>query len=736
MKKTTLTYASRQEVDVELICFEGEIPDDLSGFVFMNSPVGTVNNETPIPKYNSDGSRNKEYGQPIFSGDGLMLRFDCDTPKQIRYKTGLLRTPCFHADENSKRGTEYYKQGFAFQSKGFARSSILLGTRNQVNTSINAFKFAHDQPPRLTANFDAGRPFEVDPVSLKLLTPIGYNREWRAEFPKIIHETFDLMQSTAHPSFDPQTFEYFTVCFQRTIENLLFTPEFIKKLEDAKDFVIEKFKAFGRLILEILHLPEGELLSLLEDFFGHIIRQKDDKNLPDYSKEQMKALLFKKTGQKTLFGVKNTVRLLKWTGKKHLSGWNVIDEEGNNIVIHQTMHQTAFTKDYIILVDTSLKFSMDMVENEVIPNCDWLNRLVRWVLTKTLEPNTPLYVIHRADLIEGNKNVIAKKLVIGIETVHFATEYDNPNNIITLYGAHNSASCASEWVRPYDTMAVNGKRIFENTIGLLTCGEMDISRVGKFLIDGKKGEMIDKKFIYDKGFEGNDAKNLTSAHTWAIGLLTHRHMFSSRNNAPKIPYIFWQSYGLDYRLLTTFIKDLYTNYQNRAIPVDDLLNYYRQGVPFCVSRLDTETMEFDDWFYFKMNQNLRSVQYVRRRQNEDKVYPDAKAEALDGYIFCSMVNGNEDFSGDEYSREIWIFDAANIKNGPLCKLHHPEMQYGFTIHSAWIEKIEPSPHDYHVNTIVDYLEVIENFNDKAKQKEMKQFLAKTVFPYYPEDVEK
>ena len=734
MKKTAFTYASRQEIDVELQCFEGTIPDDLSGYVFMNSPVGTVNNETPMPKHNADGSRNDEYGQPIFSGDGMVFKFDCETPNKIRAKSALVKTPCFYADLNTKRGTDYYNKGFRFNSNGFARSSMLLGARNQVNTSLNAFRFNDNQSPRLTVNFDAGRPFEIDPHTLEVVTAVGYNREWRAEFPKIIHETFDLIQCTAHPSFDAETHEYFSVCFQRSVENLIFTSRHAKQLSKFKDFVVDGFKKFALLILEAVHFPEGKVLSILQDFLGHITKQTRDKNLPDYSKEQLEALLFKKTAKKQLIGVENAVRLVKWTGKTHLEGWNLIDEEGNNIVINQTMHQTAFSKDYIILVDTSLKFSLDMIENAIIPGVDWLNRLIRWLLFKVLEPTTPLYLVKRADLIPGNKNVIVKKLRIGIETIHFAVEYDNPDDVITLFAAHNSASCAAEWIRPYDTLATNDERVFENTLGLLTCGEMDISRVGKFKIDGKKGEFISQKLFYDKGFDGNDVNNLIRPHTWAVGLLTHRHIFSARNNTPTIPYIFWQNYGLDYRMLTTFIKDMYTSYQNRAIEVGDLLNYYKNGVPFCISRMNTENLAFEDWYYFKMNENLRSLQYMRKRGN--KVYKSIEEEALDGYIMCSMVNGNEDLTGNDYSREIWIFDAANLKQGPVCKLQHPDMQFGFTIHSVWLNEAKPSPRDYHVNTIVDYLEVIENFNDKEKQEEMFEFLAKTVFPYYPNDVQK
>ena len=733
MKKTAFTYASRQEIDVELQCFEGTIPDDLSGYVYINSPVGTVNYETPIPRENLDGSWNIDFGQQIFNGDGMILRFDCNTTGKMRLKTGLMRTPCFYADLNSKIGTKYYDEGLRFKSHGLSRISSKLGTRNQVNTSISGFKFGEGKSPRLTANFDAGRPFEFDPVSLEVITPIGYNRQWRAEFPRKMDETFEMFQSTAHPSFDPLTQEYFTVCFLKSAANLAFSEKWQQildaKWDDTKDFMIGKFDDFYKDVLEGLNIKEGSFFDVLGDFMDYLKQQREDPSLPNYSKEQMKALLFKDNfDEKDLLGMQNAVKLMRWKGTNEIEEWNVIDEEGNNIVINQTMHQTSLSEDYIVLMDTSIKFSLDIIENRFGTHNAWLNQLIRWITSKTIEPNTPMYIVHRADLVAGNKNIIAKKLIIDLEISHFSLEYSNPDDLITMYASHNSALCAAEWVRHYDTLAINNEPVHDNTIGLMICGEMDISRVGKWKIDGKTATIKDSKVVYQKGFEGNDAKNLTEAHTWAVGLSTFRHIISSRNVTNTIPYMFWQFYGLDYRMLTNFIVELYSDYEHRIIPVEDLLAYNKQGVPFCLSRQNMETMEFEDWYNFKMNQNLRSLQFVPRKTTQTP--KNVEDEAKDGYILCTMINGNEDFSGDEYSREVWIFDAQNLKKGPICKLSHPDMQYAFTIHSAWIEACQPSPKDYVVDVVEDYLEVVEQFESETFRNEIKGFLVDAVFPYY------
>ena len=109
--KNPMTYASREDIEVDLSIIEGQIPNDMHGFVYFNSMCGTVNSTTPIPEKMPDGSRNSEYGEMIFNGDGMILRFSLDTPGKVSVKTKLMKPPCYFADEATKFGTEYYKNG-------------------------------------------------------------------------------------------------------------------------------------------------------------------------------------------------------------------------------------------------------------------------------------------------------------------------------------------------------------------------------------------------------------------------------------------------------------------------------------------------------------------------------------------------------------------------------------------------------------------------------------------------
>ncbi|WP_348245213.1 hypothetical protein [Leptolyngbya sp. DQ-M1] len=48
--------------------------------------------------------------------------------------------------------------------------------------------------------FDAGRPWEIDPDSMELLTPMGRKQEWLSIFPELMEKTiFPVVSSPAHP---------------------------------------------------------------------------------------------------------------------------------------------------------------------------------------------------------------------------------------------------------------------------------------------------------------------------------------------------------------------------------------------------------------------------------------------------------------------------------------------------------------------------------------------------------
>lgn len=741
MNASTFLSATRQDNTFELQILEGKIPKDLYGHIFLNSPVGTVNSGgLPIPPTLPDGKRNPEYGNPVFNGDGYIYRFDLDEPGKITAKGALLKTPCYFADEATKYGTPYYKKGQQFRHLGLSRESFTWGIRNQINTAVNPFKFAGDTHTRLTANFDAGRPWEVDVETLRLKTPVGKLSDWESQMPPFLNYVFPLNSSTAHPSFDPNTKEFFTINFAKDFDDLMGNDKFHLHIMKNPAVVEELLEdRLHELNEKVGHDPEKNK-EHLRDFFRNI-KDGVHQKLPLRVRLWQLFLAFLETIYLFFLTMGNffvgrkfpssAVYLLRWTGQDKVDKWEVKDAKtGKALRIEETMHQTNFTRDYIILIDSAVKFAIDILLKNPFPHNENISRLIRDLTAKKILPYTPVYVISRKDLQPGQQTVLARPLQIEIETVHFSCDYDNPDGKITLHGAHNCANCAAEWVRSYDYLpAMDGQKVFPNTVGLITTGEMDIGRIGKFVIDGETGVIEQQELLIEKGFSGNSfEQDQVQGHTWAVGLHTHRGIISADMAVPRIKKIYWQSYGLDARFLTDFIQGLYTNYRNRIIPVEDLTTYYEKGIPFALLKQNTETMTLEDWYVFDFNQNFRSLQFIPRKGASQD--PTAEGWGEEGYIFCTMVNGSPNIQKDAYTREIWIFDAKDLRGGPVCRLSHPDLSFAFTIHSAWLPDCTSSPDTFRVDVEQDFNAAIARMPKRKKQKEAYAFMQKNVYPQF------
>lgn len=733
--------ATRKDNTFELEVLEGKIPEDLCGHVFLNSPAGTVNSGgLPIPPTLPDGKPNSEYGNPVFNGDGYLYRFDLNEPGKVTVKGALLKTPCYFADEATKYGTSYYEKGQQFRQLGLSRESFTWGIRNQINTAVNPFKFPGDKHTRLTTNFDAGRPWEVDTETLRLKTPIGKLSDWESQMPAFLNYVFPLNSSTAHPSFDPHTQEFFTINFTKDFDDLMGNDQFhlhIMKNPAVVETLLED--RLHDLSNKVGYQPEKNK-EHLRDFYRNIkkgIRQK----LP--LRVRLWQLLMAALEQFYLFFFtmgnlfvgrkfpRNAVYLLRWKGQDTVEKWEVKDAKtGKAIRIEETMHQTNITRDYIVLIDSAVKFAIDILLKNPFPHNENISRLIRDLTAKKILPYTPVYIISRKDLEAGRKSVPARHLRIEIETVHFSCDYENPGGKITLHGAHNCANCAAEWVRSFDYLpAMDNQQVFANTVGLITTGEMDIGRIGKFVIDGETGVIEQEELLIEKGFSGKSfEKGEVEGHTWAVGLHTHQGIISAHMAVPRIKKIYWQSYGLDARFLTNFIKGLYTNYRNRIIPVEDLTAYYEKGIPFALLKQDTETMTLEDWYVFGDNQNFRSLQFVPRKDASPD--PGAKGWQEDGYILCTMVNGSPDIHLDTYTREIWIFDAKNLRQGPVCRLSHTDLNFAFTIHSVWIPDCVSSPDTPRIDIEQDFNAAMEGLQGKKRKREAYAFMQQQVYPHF------
>ena len=131
-----------------------------------------------------------------------------------------------------------------------------------------------------------------------------------------------------------------------------------------------------------------------------------------------------------------------------------------------------------------------------------------------------------------------------------------------------------------------------------------------------------------------------------------------------------------------FLKNI--NIAGRYKNAEDIEKMAEEGVPQQLVRLNMKTFELEDYFQFPKGHGVSSVQFIHRK-GESK----AERPGIDGYIAVPMLNQAELDGVENVFREVWLFDAANLKQGPVCVLTHPQFNYGFMLHCVWTDSIEP-----------------------------------------------
>jgi Retinal pigment epithelial membrane protein len=739
--------ATRQELDVTLLAKPGyQVPTDLSGHVYINSSVGTVNSGgLPFPATRPDGSYNPEQGSPLLGGDGMVYRYDLDQPGQVRLKSRLLRPPCFYADEATRYWDAVDHQPnplyhtYGFRNFGLSRMSLLLGVRNELCTAVLPMRFARDPYPRILANYDAGRPYEFDAQTLQLKTPIGANPEWTSSLPPFLVFPFPLVQSTAHPVFDPVTQELFTVNFTKSFQSLASDLRLFHLLRLAPDQLEQQLEARIAAFRQRNNNAHPKdfaeaAVADLNDFFGQAHKEVHVaepwwQELLDLLEKLVESWIKKETT------VENAVYTMRWRGQGEWEKWKVIDADtGQPIAIQQCMHQTGLSQDYLILIDAGFKLTLDIMMNNPFPNNPEIDKFIRQILTAAMLDHTPTWIVRRADLVAGQATVRAKALPqpLDFETIHFSANYANPGGHITLFCAHNCTGCFAEWARFYDQQHLTGQTVPPEVVGIPPSGIMDINRIGRYVIDAATGQVVQKDLVALTGNPANPEH--IGPNTWGLVLYTYRGMISADQPVAQVKYIYWQMYGLDQTLLTDFMFQMYKDYRHRLVPVPDLEKYTAEGVPFSLGRMNMETMQFEDYYQFQPGEVFRSIQFVPRAAQAHPPVP----EGMDGYIFCTViVNVAGPGQPLNYESQIWLFDAANLAQGPVSKLYHPELFCGSTLHSAWLAQAQSSPTYYDIDVRADYQPLIDKTFDglnigplKHLREEIQHIFNQYVFPHF------
>jgi Retinal pigment epithelial membrane protein len=633
-----------------------QLPADLWGYAFFACPL------PPVTTFSADQYARGD--RMVLNGDGMLYRLGFEAGTAI-LKTRMMKPPCYYADLAAQLVPKFDKFGYRFLDGGMVRHSLLLGTRNQMNTAFLATK------EHLLATFDAARPHLLDPDSMELLEPIGEISNWQGLAPKQpawITQVFQPYSNPAHPVCDhlPATDpsvpapagEFITVNYSAGLSLLSAIDRFRRWYKDK----------LGR---------DGIILKNPWGAFTNLVRYRFDS----------------KTFEK----------------------WQLVLPSGEPVIIQQAVHQMALTEDYIIIGDIAFKieisqilapFLFGAIRKYSVQIGYWLS-LVFLKLVQPI-PYANLYLVKRADLNlpvppGAQPTLTAVKIVLPREVSHFVTDYRNPDGKITLMSAHNGGWDVTEWIGEYDEsvnldceitppitkgiefLAGVNKGLPAVPVKCLRPGlrgfqpaPVDLNSLARYTIDAQTGAVLEANFLSDVG------DNPSKCNTWSVSVNTHRNLNrdSKLETGEKITSLYWMGWGFTWETIPKRIYRAYRDRDNRVISVEGLPD---SDMPASLLRLDTERMEIADSFEFPIGYLARSPQFIPSRDP----CPPGKDPATHGYIVCIIMSDAEPHNPHTMAKdEIWVFHADDFKGKPIYRLSHPNINLGLTIHSTWIPEIQ------------------------------------------------
>lgn len=386
------------------------------------------------------------------------------------------------------------------------------------------------------------------------------------------------------------------------------------------------------------------------------------------------------------------VKLIRWDGYNDFKDWLVVDKEGNQIEVKQSIHELVFTRDYIILADTAFVAGTEM--------------LTPWVNAPLPNEKTIVYIVDRRNLKSDTKTVEAVRVEVDEPCIHLIPEYDNPNDKITLYMLHTPATNTAEILRSYD-VDLDGKLFKKNIVGYGTLPVLDLSSVGRHVIDVSKVEVEKSDYIAEMPY------------CWGPYLYTYMGRQIKAFNKQDL-FIMFKGFSKD--VLPKRIYKAYKDVDNRRVPIEDMVN--GQGIQHnnSICRISNEEFKIVDSYIMPDKVLLYTIACL-----------DSKSDDSTGYIIASVVTdnkANESSSGHEH----WLFDADNLSKGPICKLGHETLNNSTIFHTVYIpseisKKLDEKKVTYHIPLREDYpKEELEKWDPSI----LKTF-EDIIWPYYDQD---
>jgi hypothetical protein len=237
---------------------------------------------------------------------------------------------------------------------------------------------------------------------------------------------------------------------------------------------------------------------------------------------------------------------------------------------------------------------------------------------------------------------------------HEFADYRQEGDDLVLYIAHSNGWDLGYNLTASDTMWTTGGPIPAGAHGMHAM-PMDISPIGRYVINGYSGEIKDQKMFLDH-------------RHWGPGIYGR----DMRRSAVERNRYSWQSYwGYEPTMVPTRLVELYRNHPYRVVPVEDLP---KEAVPSSLVCIDLETMREQSSWVFSEGTFGQAACHV----------PDPSGGP--GWTLCFVQHTER--------TELQVFDALDLGKGPVAKARAPGFKQSYQVHSGWMPAIRSQQTGY------------------------------------------
>ncbi len=325
--------------------------------------------------------------------------------------------------------------------------------------------------------------------------------------------------------------------------------------------------------------------------------------------------------------VEGPLWVVRWDGHGPLETWHV---PGAHLV--QGVHEVTVTQDYVIVTEIGFQQEPGSVAGR--------NR------TKPHLPFTDIYLVAKSDLTatRRGRSVPVTHARVPCESFHHFADYRQDGDDVTMYLAHSNGWDLNYALTDADSVWGSGSELPKGLHGFVSA-PVDASPVGRYVIDGRTGEVKDSRVFLDP------------ARHWAT-LLYGRDM-----RCPGLEHgrYLWQAYwGCDPAMLVTRLVEMYRNHPYRIVPVEDLPS---REIPSSLVCIDLDTMTEQSAWSFPAGAVGESPVFV----------PDP--EGGTGWVVIFVHHPDR--------TELQIFDAHALGAGPIATATAPGLKLSVQFHSCY-----------------------------------------------------